>query len=184
MATVLSLLAFVLLGAGVVVLVSGFLSRRRGRPPRFGWPVGVGLLVLAVVLANVAAPQLPQPAPAAAGAPAPDPEAENATESEDLAEPSSEAPAVPEASGKPINIGLFLVKCRSAVKEQLKSPASAQFPGSMESAAQATESDSGERSWSGYVDSQNGFGAVVRTQFVCGYDPADPAGEVAVTMQQ
>lgn len=187
MATILSLLAFVLLGVGVYVLVSGVLTRRRGRPARFGWPVGVGLLVVATVLVNLAAPQT------AATAERASPPAEeavqeegagDATESQDLAEASSEAPAVPEASGERISVGLFLVKCRSAVKAQLKSPATAKFPGSLESAAEASETEAGERTWSGHVDSENGFGAVVRTDFVCRYDPADGSGEVSVTVQE
>lgn len=175
----LGLLAWVLLIAGVWVLLSGLLARRRKRPARFGWPVGVGLIVVATVLVNIAAGMLPKPTaseakptPPAVEEPQETEEVAEATESEDLAEQPAEAPDVPEVSGKPINVGLFVVKCRNNVKSQLKSPSTAKFPSALESHSAVRDGEDNVRVWQGYVDSQNGFGAMVRTQFVCTYAPA------------
>ncbi|GIG71128.1 hypothetical protein [Phytomonospora endophytica] len=52
-------------------------------------------------------------------------------------------------------------ECRQSVLEQLKAPATAQFGD-----AKATEGDDGY-SVSGYVDAQNGFGALIRTDYRC-----------------
>lgn len=82
------------------------------------------------------------------------------------------AQAAAELEARKISIGFFLVKCRDVVRGQLKSPSTAKFPGSLESNEQARETEDGERVWAGYVDSQNGFGATVRTAFICTYSPA------------
>lgn len=53
-----------------------------------------------------------------------------------------------------------IVKCQEAVKNQLKSPTTADFTGS---------SATGDGTWTvtGSVSSQNGFGATVRSSFQC-----------------
>lgn len=50
------------------------------------------------------------------------------------------------------------------VKDQLRSPASATFP---PYEYQVIQTDLGEYIVISYVDSQNGFGALIRTHFVC-----------------
>ena len=55
--------------------------------------------------------------------------------------------------------------CREFVKDRLKSPASAKFPD--ESEAMATELLSVGWRVRGYVDSQNSFGAMLRSDYTC-----------------
>ncbi|ACO45101.1 hypothetical protein DEDE109153_18035 [Deinococcus deserti] len=191
----LGMVGMVLSFGGLVLLLVSVVMRLLKRPqPRITrWPLLLGAVVVGFGLTIVGGALMAPSLAAEAGTPsgqetaaeaAPQRVPAEATESQDSATQTPEPPAAPETTAERINIGLFLVKCRSEVKSQLKSPATAKFPGSMESAAQAEETDAGERTWNGYVDSQNGFGATVRTQFECRYDPADPAGEVAVTMQE
>lgn len=59
------------------------------------------------------------------------------------------------------------IGCERLVKDNLKSPGTAKFPGPF-SGDYAEVRDNG-LGWlySSYVDSQNGFGAIIRTRFSC-----------------
>lgn len=63
------------------------------------------------------------------------------------------------------------VMCEKFVKQRLKSPGSAQFPGVTDSDYAKTKVLSNAKPWkfavTGVVDSQNGFGALVRSDYVC-----------------
>lgn len=61
--------------------------------------------------------------------------------------------------------GMAYVMCQSFVEDRLKAPASAGFANKSE----ATITETGEDQWRirAHVDSQNSFGANVRTPFVC-----------------
>ena len=53
------------------------------------------------------------------------------------------------------------------VKQRLKSPSTAEFPGLFEKADHITELGNDEYLISSWVDSQNGFGAMIRSKFSC-----------------
>lgn len=57
---------------------------------------------------------------------------------------------------------LAITACREAVKERLKAPGTAQFGGEFVRETRDAEAEVG-----GWVDSQNGFSALVRNRFVC-----------------
>ena len=59
------------------------------------------------------------------------------------------------------NSSTAVVACESIVKQNLKSPSTAKFD--------SDARDTGERAWEvvGTVDSQNSFGATVRSKFAC-----------------
>ncbi|MFD5425222.1 hypothetical protein [Streptomyces sp. NPDC127084] len=63
------------------------------------------------------------------------------------------------------------IMCEDFVKDRLKSPGTAEFPGVMDSDYAKTTVQSGTKPWkyevTGVVDSQNGFGATVRSNYVC-----------------
>lgn len=65
--------------------------------------------------------------------------------------------------------------CHDAVKEKLRSPATAQFGG--EFMRESTTPEMG-----GYVDSQNGFGGLVRSTWVCTGTKTDVGWSVQVTL--
>lgn len=65
--------------------------------------------------------------------------------------------------------------CHDAVKEKLKSPGTAQFGGEFRRESTTPE-------LTGYVDSQNGFGALVRTTWVCTGTATDVGWSVQVTL--
>lgn len=73
-----------------------------------------------------------------------------------------EVPADAEGS---IDVGRerALVACQNGVKEQLKSPGSAQFP----AAKSAVDRGGWSFQFEGPVDSQNGFGGLVRSDYKC-----------------
>ena len=61
------------------------------------------------------------------------------------------------------------IKAERAVKERLKAPATAQFPSCSRQEVRASPDRSTDRSTvfvKGYVDSQNSFGAMLRSKFV------------------
>ncbi|GGS44747.1 hypothetical protein [Deinococcus knuensis] len=58
----------------------------------------------------------------------------------------------------------FTATCRLAVKNQLKAPATAQFPGLTSDQVQVS---GGRGTLRGVVDAQNSFGAMLRTGFTC-----------------
>lgn len=53
------------------------------------------------------------------------------------------------------------------VKKQLKSPSTANFPGVSEENKQTIDLGGGKYQINSWVDSQNGFGATIRTNFSC-----------------
>jgi hypothetical protein len=53
------------------------------------------------------------------------------------------------------------------VKQRLKSPSTAEFPGLFEKADHITELGNDEYLINSWVDSQNGFGAMIRSKFSC-----------------
>ena len=53
------------------------------------------------------------------------------------------------------------------VKERLKSPSTAEFPGTFEKDKHITELGNKEYQINSWVDSQNGFGATIRSKFSC-----------------
>ena len=53
------------------------------------------------------------------------------------------------------------------VKQHLKSPGTAKFPGLFEKDEHITELGNGEYRINSWVDSQNGFGAMIRSRFSC-----------------
>lgn len=65
--------------------------------------------------------------------------------------------------------------CHGAVKDRLKSPATAQFGGEFRRESTTPE-------LTGYVDSQNGFGALVRSTWVCTGTATDVGWSVQVTV--
>ena len=69
---------------------------------------------------------------------------------------------------------LAYIHCQNHVKNRLKSPASADFPLLPDYAERMKNS---AYIIQGYVDSQNGFGAMVRSNFTCGikFTGGDPA---------
>ncbi|NUS29800.1 MAG: hypothetical protein HOV92_37055 [Streptomyces sp.] len=74
------------------------------------------------------------------------------------------------SDGKPLD-GAAAVMCEDFVKQRLKSPGTADFPGVMDADYANTKVLSDTRPWkyevTGVVDSQNGFGATVRSNYVC-----------------
>ena len=96
------------------------------------------------------------------------------------------APAVAQAkadrAAKELDDGTMLVKCENLVRSRLKSPSTAKFPGTMEAAAAITTYENGNKDWSGWVDSQNSFGAMLRTEFLCEYDLESQ--QLEVTLRQ
>lgn len=57
------------------------------------------------------------------------------------------------------------VACQRFVSAQLKAPATAKFP--LYAEVRPTALGGGRWQWIAYVDAQNGFGATIRTRFVC-----------------
>ncbi|MEW2635249.1 hypothetical protein AB0903_27295 [Streptomyces sp. NPDC048389] len=72
--------------------------------------------------------------------------------------------------GKPLDTSAA-VMCEDFVKQRLKSPGTAEFPGVMDSEYAKTTVLSDTKPWKykvvGVVDSQNGFGATVRSNYSC-----------------
>ena len=91
-----------------------------------------------------------------------------AQEAKDQAAAQAEA----DLKARKINIGTFLQRCEKAVRAQLKSPDSANFPGLMTENDQARETADGQRVWAGWVEAENSLGARPRTNFICTYNPA------------
>jgi hypothetical protein len=158
----LGLLGMLALLLGVV----GLIRRRVPFTPLKGRKPAAGLLAAGLFLTWLGGTLLPQPVQA---------EQLQQAQETSVTPPSQpvveQEPQPEEPQGERISIGDFLVECREAVKEQLKSPSTAKFPGLLESDAQARETDDGQRVWVGWVDAENGFGGTVRTDFICTYDP-------------
>ena len=65
------------------------------------------------------------------------------------------------------------VMCQTFVKRRLKSPSTADFPGGVA----GTITERGTIVVTSHVDSQNSFGAMIRTNYVCEVRPQDPKGK-------
>ncbi|CAM4431727.1 hypothetical protein [Deinococcus marmoris] len=86
------------------------------------------------------------------------------------AQAAAEARAAQAArADKELNVGTFVVMCQDAVKDKLKSPSTAKFASSATKIGSVQSNENGNKSWAGWVDSQNSFGAMLRTNFVCSY---------------
>lgn len=73
--------------------------------------------------------------------------------------------------------------CENELSAQLVSPASMHFPERGEAGYSAPERLGELWTWDGVVDSQNGFGAMLRSQFECLAIPKDDRAIVTVTEQ-
>ena len=80
------------------------------------------------------------------------------------------AQVVEARKAKELSDGLFTVKCKNLVSSKLKSPSTAKFPGTFEQIDGLTNYTNGNKDWNGWVDSQNSFGAMIRTEFLCEYN--------------
>ncbi len=64
------------------------------------------------------------------------------------------------------NISAF-VMCKQFVTDRLKAPSTAVFPSSVDDGVTITRLDTAQFKVIAYVDSQNGFGAMIRTSYTC-----------------
>lgn len=70
----------------------------------------------------------------------------------------------------PDRVGAFLV-CKQFVTERLRAPTTAKFPNSSDAAVNLVSG--GEWTVASHVDSQNGFGAMIRSSFTCTVKPVE-----------
>lgn len=63
------------------------------------------------------------------------------------------------------------IQCRDIVRDRLKAPSTADFPGIFDADSRPTSADGCVMVYASYVDAQNSFGAKIRTKYVCTYDP-------------
>jgi hypothetical protein len=66
----------------------------------------------------------------------------------------------------------FAAQCEELVTRQLKAPATARFESSVVAKQAEIRTTTEGYEWVGWVDAQNGFGALVRTKFTCTFDRA------------
>ena len=57
--------------------------------------------------------------------------------------------------------------CQKFVREELRSPRTANFPSLVAASRHTTDLEGGRYRVNSYVDAQNAFGAEIRTQFIC-----------------
>lgn len=62
---------------------------------------------------------------------------------------------------------MAFVMCQKPIKNLLRSPSSAEFPYLGSAGVSSTHLGGGTYAVTGYVDSQNGFGAMLRSQWTC-----------------
>lgn len=67
--------------------------------------------------------------------------------------------------------GWVMATCLAAITKVLKSPATAEFPGMFDGDRKPSSADGCTKVYTSYVDAQNAFGAKIRTNYVCTYDP-------------
>ena len=60
------------------------------------------------------------------------------------------------------------VACEDAVRERLKAPSTAKFPSALE-AREGIVVSGDVATWNGWVDAENSFSAMIRTEFECSY---------------
>jgi hypothetical protein len=123
------------------------------------WMAVVGLITLAAVTGDPES--APEAEPAAVDEPAAEPEQVEAEHVADDPEPEPE-PAVEEQEHDEFTAA---VMCEEFVKDQLRAPATAGFP--LPTDYQIEHKGDGRYRMDSHVDSENGFGAQIRTQFTC-----------------
>jgi hypothetical protein len=74
----------------------------------------------------------------------------------------------------------LVIQCEDMVRERLKAPATARFEESVNAKQEQVSSTPEGFAWAGWVDSENSFGALVRTRFTCAYDRAGDDVSVAL----
>lgn len=77
----------------------------------------------------------------------------------------------PAAKIQPADAAEVIAMCRMAVERVLKSPKSAEHPGIFDQDGKPVSKDGCTTVYASYVDAQNGFGATIRTRYLCTYDP-------------
>jgi hypothetical protein len=101
-----------------------------------------------------------------------------------VAEEFKKAPAQsnspsPAASNEPASFEITTA-CEKAVLSRLKAPGSADFPGVFDDVSEPRKRPDGSYLWGSWVDSQNSFGAKLRTRFMCEF----ANGVATVTMER
>ncbi|GAA4009325.1 hypothetical protein GCM10022631_22150 [Deinococcus rubellus] len=81
------------------------------------------------------------------------------------------AQAKAEREASLIGVGVFWIRCKEAVRAQLKSPDSAKFPSVMTQPDQTKEFGDGSKIWASSIQAQNAFGTEVNNEFTCTYNP-------------
>jgi hypothetical protein len=74
------------------------------------------------------------------------------------------------------------VQCERLVKNQLKSPSTAEFTDAYQQRAEITSTATG-MTWDGWVDSENSFGASIRSHFTCDYNEAKDQAKITFNSQ-
>jgi len=84
-------------------------------------------------------------------------------------DPSSSAPKRPSSGSSTNSSNKFLAYycAEDFVERKLKSPSTAKFPKTMERSKHITDLGGGKFKINSWVDSQNSFGATIRTNFTC-----------------
>jgi len=77
----------------------------------------------------------------------------------------------PTAKIQPVDEAEVKALCRMAVERVLKSPKSAEHPGIFDHDDKPTSKDGCTTVYVSWVDAQNSFGATIRTNYQCTYDP-------------
>jgi len=89
------------------------------------------------------------------------------------------------STSESMDVGSFGIACQHAVSDQLKAPATAQYQNFFIDQSQGRltgDSATGWR-WQTYVDSQNSFGANIRTNFICTTEPNGTEAHVVLEDQ-
>jgi hypothetical protein len=93
--------------------------------------------------------------------------------------PAQSSPHSPAASNEPARFEITGA-CKKAVLHRLKAPGSADFQGMLDDVPDPTKQADGSYLWRSWVDSQNSFGAKLRTRFMCEF----ANGVATVTMER
>jgi hypothetical protein len=83
---------------------------------------------------------------------------------------ASRSSSVPAKPSRTRQVAAATLACQEQVRARLKSPATAQFPPFPE----VRGNEQGLAMVISHVDSQNSFGALLRTQWICEVDVSDP----------
>jgi hypothetical protein len=93
----------------------------------------------------------------------------------------SSAPGQPDPCGHSVSQGAITSACRNAIRQQLKAPATAKFPGFFSDDEHVSKSGC-TTTVSSWVDAQNSFGAKPRSTTTCIYDAT--TGTVSASVDQ